>query len=392
MDRILVLEERTHRVATKVTELLKEGGDRYAKTIVFCEDIAHAERMRQGLVNANRDIAATHHRYVMRITGDSPEGKAQLDNFIDPDQTYPVIVTTSRLLSTGVDVQTCKLIVLDRRIRSVSEFKQIIGRGTRVNEDYDKTWFTVLDFKKATELFADPDFDGEPVAVYVPDEGGNILPPEGSELEEEGSEEEIALGPGWPEVAPQSGAIRYYVSGVPVSVLAERVQYLDKDGKLITESLRDYARQAVRDRFSSLDRFLREWRAAERKDAIVEELEERGVFFKELERAVGGEYSPFDLVCHVAFDRPPKTRAERAQSVRASGYFGEYEGVARAVLEALLEKYADEAVDDLQHPGILELSRLSDMGSPIELARVFGGADDYRSAVRHLVERIYDAA
>ena len=232
-DRTLILTERTKRVAEKTSEFLK-GTNRYDKTIVFCEDIDHAERMRSELVNANSDLAAYNRKYIMRITGDNEEGKAELDNFIDPESRFPVIVTTSRLMSTGVDAQTCKLIVLDRRIESLSEFKQIIGRGTRINEDYDKYFFTIMDFRKATELFADPDFDGPPIQVYEPGPDDGVVPPD----EEEGPAE-VVVPPGVEPVEPGEGGrrVKYVVGDVPVTVVGERVQFYDKDGKLITESL-----------------------------------------------------------------------------------------------------------------------------------------------------------
>ncbi len=261
-DRTLVIEPRTKLVAQKVTEFLK-GTNRFDKTIVFCEDIDHAERMRQALVNENADLVAQNRRYIMRITGDEPTGKAELDNFIDPESRYPVIVTTSKLLSTGVDVQTCKLIVLDHSIESMTEFKQIIGRGTRINEAYDKYSFTIMDFKKATKLFADPDFDGEPVQILEPSLDEPPVPPDIDDEEE----------PDNPEAEPLEGRgkrQRYVVDNVPVSVSAERTQYYSKDGKLITESLKDYTRKAVRSSYTSLGDFLKRWREAERKRTIKE--------------------------------------------------------------------------------------------------------------------------
>src|SRR5659263_57737 len=232
-DKTLVIDQRTQLVAWKVTEFLK-ATDRFDKTIVFCEDIDHAERMRQALTNENADLVAQNRKYVMRITGDNAEGKAELDNFILPESRYPVIATTSKLMNTGVDAQTCKLIVLDQRIQSMTVFKQIIGRGTRINEDLNKFYFTIMDFKKATELFADPKFDGEPVVIYQPGPGGSPLPPD------EGGDD-------------SQKRIKYVVNDVPVKVVAERVQYYDQHGKLITESLKDYTRNTVLKEFASLD-------------------------------------------------------------------------------------------------------------------------------------------
>ncbi|MGP8322326.1 MAG: EcoAI/FtnUII family type I restriction enzme subunit R, partial [Methanosarcinaceae archaeon] len=321
-DRELVFEQRTQLVAKKVTEFLK-ATDRFDKTIVFCENIDHAERMRQALVNENADLAAQNSKYIMRITGDNAEGKAELDNFILPESRYPVITTTSKLLSTGVDVQTCKVIVLDQRIQSLGQFKQIIGRGTRINEDFDKYFFTIIDFKKATELFADPDFDGEPVDVHEPGTTRPIVPKEYSESERE----------------------KYVVDDVEVHTIAERVQYVGKDGKLITESLKDYTSKAVLKDFTSLDSFLTYWGKAEQKMAVVRELEDEGVMFEELAEMVGKDFDPFDMICHVVFDQPPLSRKDRAKKVRKSDYFTKYGEQARVVLDALLDKYADEGID-----------------------------------------------
>lgn len=319
-DRTLILEQRTKIVAAKVTEFLN-ATDRFAKTIIFCENQAHAERMRQAMVNANPDLAAANKRYVMRITGDDPEGKAQLDNFIDPESTFPVVATTSQLMSTGVDAQTCHLIVLDKRIKSMTEFKQIIGRGTRINEDYNKLFFTIMDFKQATALFADRAFDGDPVQIYEPGPDDSPVPPEDPvERAEEGSSVRTTLEfPMGPDSPSQGFPMKYYVDDVEVAVATERVQYLDENGNLITESLKDYARKAVRREFSSLDHFLNTWNEAERKQAILEELATKGVFLDELAAQVGRDYDAFDLVCHVAFDKPPLTRRERADRVRTQG-------------------------------------------------------------------------
>ena len=341
-DRTLVLEKRTEVVAKKLTEFLG-ATDPYSKTIVFCEDIDHAERMRQALVNANPQICADHRKYVMRITGDSEEGKAELDPFIDPESTFPVIVTTSKLMTTGVDAQTCKVIVLDQTIQSMTEFKQIIGRGTRIKEDYGKLFFTILDFKKATELFADPAFDGDPVRVYVPPPDGPIAPPDDDVDDEESSSDDDpsaainskdafvdefggfggAGSDNWTDIGEgASGDKRrkYVVSDVPVFVVAERVQYYGKDGKLITESLRDYTKRAIREQFASLDAFLKTWSVADRKRAVIDELREHGVFFDVLADEVGKDLSAFDLICHVAFGQPPLTRRERASNVRKRNY------------------------------------------------------------------------
>ena len=390
-DQELVLERRNELVTKKITEFLK-ATNRFDKTIVFCEDIPHAERMRSLLVSLNSDLVSQNSKYVMQITGDNPEGKAELDNFILPESRYPVIVTTSKLLSTGVDVQTCKLIVLDKRIESMTEFKQIIGRGTRINEAYDKFSFTIMDFRKATELFADPGFDGEPVQIYEPKGGEPVVPPDDPNgPPAEGAEPvEIDL-----QVGPARKAQRrtkYYVHDVPVDVVAERVQYYGKDGKLITESLNDYTRKAVNQNFASLNDFLRKWTSADRKQAIVEELENEGILLEALAEEVGKDFDPFDLIAHVAFGQKPLTRHERAENVKKRNYFVKYGEKARAVLEALLDKYADEGLTNLEDPKVLKVQPFDKFGTPVEIIHAFGGREQYFQAVKDLQQQLYRVA
>ncbi len=365
-DRNMVLEKRTELVAAKVTQFLT-ATDRFHKTIVFCENIDHAERMRQALINANPDLAAANSKYVMRITGDNNEGKAQLDNFIDPESIYPVIATTSKLMTTGVDAQTCHLIVLDQTINSPTEFKQIIGRGTRINEDYGKLYFTIMDFKRATVQFADPRFDGPPEQIYEPGPEDPPVPPDELEPDPTPGDDPITdIFPGPPGGDPPPGAPRkFYVNDVAVSVATERVQYLDAHGRLITESLRDYSRNALRNTYASLDAFLVAWNDAERKQAIREELNRKGVFLDELAQQVGRDYDAFDLVCHVAFDAPPLTRAERANRVKKKHLFAKYGEKARAVLDALLEKYADAGISSVESMDILKVDPLRKLGTPV---------------------------
>ena len=400
MDRKLVLDERTELVARKITELV-QATDPFSKTIVFCEDIEHAERMRQALVKANPEQMAIDRRYVMRITGDDTVGKAELDNFIDPESRYPVIVTTSKLLSTGVDCQTCKIVALDQRIQSMTEFKQIIGRGTRINEDYGKFYFTIMDFKKVTELFADPDFDGEPVQIYEPGPDDPPLPPDeppdGDDTvpedgDERGPDGEWEPDPGEPLPPGSTGPRKFYVGGVSVSVVGERVQYYGNDGKLITESLRDYTKSTVRKEFSSLDEFLQRWTQAEQKQALIEELENEGLLLEPLSDEVGKQFGPFDLICHVAFDQPPLTRRERAENVRKRNYFTKYGEQARAVLNALLEKYADEGILSIDDASILRVQPLSAFGTPVEIVRLFGDAKGFRKALQELEAELYAEA
>ncbi|MFN9748771.1 MAG: EcoAI/FtnUII family type I restriction enzme subunit R [Burkholderiales bacterium] len=396
MNRHLVLEKRDEAVAVKITEYLK-ATDRYAKTIVFCEDIDHAARMRQALANANADLCKDNPRYVVEITGDNTEGKAQLDNFIDPEKPYPVIATTSKLMSTGVDAQTCKLIVLDQNIKSMTLFKQIIGRGTRINEHHGKTWFTILDFKRATELFADKDFDGEPVQIYEPQGDQPVEPPDNTPGTGDGQlPDDPTLPPGGvgPMGSPSGEPPKKYVIGhnVNVVVARERVQYLDAHGKLVTESLRDYTRINLRKKFDSLDAFLQTWQQAERKAALIEELERQGVLLDALAEEVDKDLDPFDLLLHVAYDQPFLTRTERARRVKQRNVFTEYGPVARKVLDALLDKYADEGITAIESNEVLKIQPFTSLGSPVELIKSFGGRSQFLGAIQALERELYAPA
>jgi len=397
-DRNLVIDERTQLVAKKVTQFLRETGDRFQKSIVFCVDQEHAARMRQALINENGDRVQENSRYVMRITGSDSEGQAQLGNFIDPESKYPVLVTTSRLLSTGVDVQTCRLIVLDREIGSMTEFKQIVGRGTRVHEDTGKFYFTLIDFRGATSHFADPDFDGEPVQIYQPSGDDPLDPPEveptdedGQPIHDESGEYEAlptAPDPELPGDRPERPR-KIYVDGVGAKIVAERVEYLDAQGRLVTESLRDLTRRALKKRFASLDEFLRRWNESERKQAIVEELEDQGLPLDPILDELGKDLDPFDLICHVAFDAKPLTRRERAENVKKRDVFAKYGDRARAVLDALLEKYADEGVLNIDDTNVLKIPPLDQLGTPVELVRDFGGKPGFEQAVHDLQSELY---
>jgi type I restriction enzyme, R subunit len=386
MDRMLVLNERTKRVAERVVSYMVST-DPYGKTIVFCQDIDHAERMRTALVNeVARQIpaeAGNTAKFVVRITGDSVDGQGALDDFIHPEKRYPVIATTSKLLTTGVDAKTCKLIVLDQSMQSMIEFKQTIGRGTRIHEDTGKLWFTIMDFRKVTELFADPDWDGEPVVIYEPGRGEPVAPPEPDQPDPPPD--------GVRETPPPYGSGKFVVSGVEVRVLAERVQYYDKDGKLITESLLDFTKKAVGEKYSSLDDFLRHWTAAERKQVILDELREQGVILEALREGAGKEMDPFDLICHLVYDRPPLTRRERAEQVKKRDVFTKYGKQARAVLDALLEKYATEGIAHVEDMGVLRVQPLSDLGTPVQLVDHFGGKAGYLQAVRELEAALYSS-
>ena len=391
-DRKLVLEERSKVVAQKITEYLK-ATDRMQKTIVFCVDIEHADRMRQELINANADLVNEHPNYVVRITGDSEHGVRDLDKFIDPESPYPVIATTSKLLTTGVDTQTVKLIVIDQIINSIIEFKQIIGRGTRVREDYGKMFFTIMDFRGATELFADPKFDGDPVVIYKAKENEPMVQPEENGGEAGiGSEDKPVIEYGLPETG--EGMVRdepkkYYPLGVEVKVINERVQYMDERGKLITESLKDYTKRNILQSYASLDEFLTAWTKAEQKEAILSELESRGVFFAELFAEVGRDLDAFDLICHVAWGKKPLTRGERAEKARKKDYFAKYEGKAREVIDALLTKYADQGITAIDDIGDLKTSPLDVFGTPLEIVELFGGREKYLTAVKEIQQALY---
>ena len=353
--------------------------------------------MRQALVNENQDMVNQDERYVMRITGDDEIGKKHLDGFRDVGSKYPVLVTTSKLLTTGVDTKMVKFIVLDSNINSMTEFKQIIGRGTRVMEDLGKMFFTIFDFRNDTRHFADPDFDGpcEQDDAFTPDENGDI--PDAPDDPVDNSEDDLdeqkgvdSKGP-WDETLP-GRRVKYYVQNVEVTVLKQRVQYIGKNGKLITESLTDYTRRNVRDQYATLDDFLSAWSAADRKQAILDELEKQGVLIEELQEQIGQEFDPFDLLCHVAFDMPPLTRRERANNVRKRNYFAKYGEQAQAVLNALLDKYADAGVSDLENMDVLKVEPISSFGNPVYIVnRIFKGKKDFEQAVRELEAALYAA-
>ena len=401
-DRHIIVEERRQIVAQKITEFLK-GSDRFSKTIVFCVDIEHAEGMRKELANANADLVAANSKYVMQITGDNEEGKRHLDAFISPTELYPVIATTSKLMTTGVDAQTCKLIVLDSNIGSMTEFKQIIGRGTRINEDFGKHYFTIMDFRNVTALFADKDFDGDPVRVKEASEDDDISDTDNetddTPVTDDLTGDEIDFPePEKPDVTidgdptPPERRRKVTVNGVEVTVIKERVQYMGDDGKIITESLRDYTRKNVRTAYASLDDFLASWNHADKKRAIVEELEQQGVIFAALNEEIGSAFDPFDLICHVAYEQKPLTRKERAEQVKKRDYFTKYGDLARKVIAALLDKYADDGGLDFENPEIIRLDPLSKLGSPVEIIRAFGGKPAYDAAIHALTDELYKAA
>ncbi|HAO49427.1 MAG TPA: restriction endonuclease [Runella sp.] len=401
-DKNLVIDERTDVVAQKVTEFLK-GYDRFAKTIVFCTDIDHAERMRTAFAKHNPDLVAENYKYVMQITGDNEEGKRELDNFINPEEKYPVIATTSELMTTGVDAQTCKVIVLDSNISSMTKFKQIIGRGTRVNEEHNKLYFTILDFRNATDLFADTQFDGDPIRIKPVAEETNL----GSIIDEEEQNtdpiidtetgEKIVLTPPqirYPttqEPPPTANEPRQkvYINGVDVSVLISRELHFEQNGQLITISLKDHTQKIIKGQFASLDDFLNKWQTSERKEVIIAELAERGVIIDALYEAVNKEVDLFDLICHVAYDQPPLTRMERANNVKKRNYFTKYGQQARQVLEALLEKYADQGIENIENIQILTIPPFNEFGTVTEIIKAFGSRIEYEKAVKELENELY---
>ena len=407
-DRTMVIDERTELVARTITDYLKRTNP-MDKTIVFCNDIDHAERMRRALVNLNPEQVKKNDKYVMKITGDDEIGKAQLDNFINPKKPYPVIATTSELMTTGVDAKTCKLVVLDQNIQSMTKFKQIIGRGTRIDERYGKLWFTILDFKKATELFADERFDGIPEKVMdtTPED---IADPD-SDFEEKLEEisehdDEQVTGVDEPPAPPyqvtdtddvgplpeedEKKIRKFHVNGVAVGVIAQRVQYYDADGKLVTESFKDYTRKTLLKEYASLDDFTRKWQDADRKEAIIHELEQQGIIWEVLAEEVGKDLDPFDMLCHVVYGQPPLTRKERAENVRKRNYFTKYSEAAQAVLDNLLDKYADAGVQEIESIQVLKLKPFDSMGTLPEIIKTgFGDRNGDNQALSELENEIY---
>ena len=409
-DRQMILTKRTEYVARKVWQYM-EATDPMAKTIVFCDDQPHAERMRQAMVNLIPD-AASNRRYVVRITGDDREGKDQLGYFIDPDEPFPVVATTSKLLTTGVDAKTCKMIVLDQTINSMTEFKQIVGRGTRINEDHDKLFFTIMDFKGATRLFADPEFDGEPVTIYEPGDGDDIVPPDDDgesdpeggtttggdpptdddpEDDDDGDGGDTGGGP------PPPGRPRYVVDNQDVGDGIIRTQFLGADGQLRTLEyrvhLRDEIKQCLLHEYAELDEFIQRWTGADRKRVVLDELSEVGIQIDALYDAVPGssDMDVLDLLLHIVWDQKPLTRRERADRVRKRNYFAKYGDEARAVLEALLDKYAENGIVDIEDAKILELPPFTKFGTKTQIRReIFGGNEEYSAALTDLEKALYE--
>ena len=368
-DRTLVIDERTEVVAEKITEFLKKT-DRYAKTIVFCEDTEHADRMRTALVNLNSDMMKINSKYVARITHDEIGKKSDLEKFISVDSPYPVIVTTSELLSTGVDCKTCKLIVLEKNIGSDIEFKQIIGRGTRLREDKGKRYFTIMDFRGATSRFANDDFWVEP------EQRGDYEPEKESKKSEGKGEKREKI----------------YVDGVPTKIVLERTQFIGADGKLLTESVIDYTRKNILGEYARLEDFLKAWNSDRRKSALLAELRERGALIDVLREESGfKDLDDFDLICHIAYDIKPLTRAERAKRVKDGSWLENYAGIARDVISALLDKYSEYGVEELADARVLGLEPFRSMGGDVKIVRAFGGKDNFLRTLDELQRELYAA-
>lgn len=392
-DRTLVLTERQKLTAKTISDYMKKNG-RFMKTIVFCETVEHAEAMTKFLAQENSDLMAVNSKYVMTITGDNPEGKAQLDNFIDPKEKYPVIAVTSKLLTTGVDAKTCKLIVLDSNINSMTEFKQIIGRGTRIDEDYGKTWFTILDFRNATRLFADPEFDGEP----LPDE--NFI--SGDEKENNQNDDiEYPL----PEDDDNTSEVndnnnpfdtsdkpikrkKFYVDDVKVWLLHEDERILDAEGKLVAKSFKEWKDEFQKE-YKSYDEFLNTWTKEGKKKIIVSEFEEKGIDFEKLKEEIGADLDEFDIICHLVFDKKPITRKQRAEKLKKSSYLNKYKDTAREILNILLEKYTTDGIEVFEDNAVFKLPVFEKFGNPTKIAKEFGSKQNFINTMKEIANQIY---
>ena len=385
-DYNIVIEDRTREVAQEITNYLKST-DRMAKTIVFCADETHAERMRMALTNANADMCKKNPDYVVRITGSDEYGKSKLDYFISVAEKYPVIATTSKLLSTGVDCKMTKLIVLDQQIGSMTEFKQIIGRGTRLREKEGKTYFTVMDFRNVTRLFADPDWDG-PIEIdpnYPPKEKEPTpyLPPK----------EDEPTGVKEPDPAPQPKPI-VAKDGCQVMIINKVVSVYDTDGKLLrTESITDYTKKSIIDTYATIDTFTTKWQETKKKSDIAEMLKESGIDLAALKHAENmDDVDDFDFICHIAYGKKTLTRHERAEQVKKRDIFSKYGEQARGVLEALLDKYIKEGISELESLTVLENDPFRKLGSKANIVKFFGGKQGYLDAVKELEQHIYNIA
>ncbi|MRG74653.1 EcoAI/FtnUII family type I restriction enzme subunit R [Limosilactobacillus reuteri] len=384
-DRTMIIADRTKKVAKYVSDYLKKNHERFNKTIIFCEDIDHAERMRTALVNENADLVRQNPKYVMKITGDDKVGKSQLSNFEDVTSKYPVLVTTSKLLTTGVNVKTCKLIVLDQNINSMTEFKQIIGRGTRLDEAHGKTFFTIMDFKGVSRLFADPKFDGEPEDTVIDDDGqGGVNFNNGDKKADKKEKSDIGD-------KVSEGRTKYLVNNKQVQIVNSQAEYLDADGKLITTSLRDYTKKNVLGQYATLDKFIEKWRKSDNKQELLDDMENHGIFYKEIISDENlKDLDPFDLLVHLAYNQKPLSKSERVANVKKSGLLDKYQGEARTILETLLDKYKNDGIEELESRKTLSLPEFEQYGGPVKIIlKVFGGKKNYQNAVSEMKEKIY---
>ncbi|MEJ3550255.1 DEAD/DEAH box helicase family protein [Ureaplasma parvum] len=383
-DKVLIVDDRTKKVASYVTNYLKSRNSRFEKTIFFCENIDHAERMRQALNNENSDLVAKNPKYIMRITGDNQEGKEQLDNFVDPDSKYPSLVTTSKLLTTGVNIKTCKLIVLDSNIGSMTEFKQIIGRGTRIDSSRGKDFFTIIDFRNVTSLFADPNFDGEPVVIIDSE----------NEYEDKYKHSIISSKSNIVDSIIESSKdqIKYRVNDKEVKIINDQIQVIGTDGKLIIEDLTDYTRKNILGEYATLNDFSNAWKSRSKKD-ILKELNRQGVFLKEIrtfEKINSKEMDDFDLILMIAYQQPPLTKIERINNVKKRGFLYKYSKEAQKVLEALLNKYLDTSIVDIESIKILKTPEFEKFGGLNKIINeTFGNKNLYEQAIIELQNEIY---
>lgn len=378
-DYNIIIEDRTHQVASEITKYLK-ATDRMAKTIVFCPTEEAAERMRIALVNLNSDMVKEHPDYCVRITGSDDYGKSKLDYFISVSAKYPVIATTSKLLSTGADCKMTKLIVLDEMIGSMTEFKQIIGRGTRLREKEGKTHFVVMDFRNVSRLFTDPDWDG-PIEI-----DNNFNSDKKPTSPKPGGDED--------DTTPLDPAIKPVIdkNGCRVEIIHKTISVYDTNGKLLRqESIVDYTKENIKGEFASLDVFIREWRNDPKKDKIRKLLLEHGIDIEKLKSEQNmAEVDDFDFICHIAFNQKPLTRKERAENVKKQDFFSKYNGVAKEVLEALLDKYMNQGITEITNTEVLRLDPFMKLGKPSKIASYFGGKEGYTNAVAELQDAIYN--
>ena len=371
-DKKLIVDSRTKTICEKITQFMKENG-RYEKTIIFCCNIPHAERMRTALNNMNLDITRTNPKYIVRITGDSPTADADLEAFTKVEfnkETDPCIAITSDLMTTGIDCKTAKVIIIDKVINSMTTFKQIIGRGTRIRMDAGKFDFTIIDFRQATRLFADPRWDGD--LDIIPEGQPRI----GNDGGDGGDGEE---------------KVRYHIHGDEVTILGENVAIMDSTGKVITTSLINYTKSNILNEYATLDSFIQTWTSEKKHKAIIQELESQGVLLDELRKEIGIEdMDDFDLICHIAYGLKPRTRSERANSVKKSELLDRYQGAAREVLEKLLDKYCDDGIEDIDDINVLKLDEFKEYGTPKQIINdVFGGRDEYISIVTAIKANLY---